>query len=214
MAQIRHSECSGKQAAIGGDAGMAQKSSIIFITGGVRSGKSTFAERVAGERWNEEPLGKLHYIAAMQPSDEEMKRRISVHQEGRLHSGLDWITWEKPTSIGEWADNFSQKDIVLLDCLTTWLNNELFFEEDRWRDGSFLALLFKKMWNDIVLISRKVKSFIIVSNEVLHEPIHNNDLVFVYCSLLGNLHQKIVSQAGQAYLVEAGNPILMKGDAG
>ncbi len=193
---------------------MAQHSSIIFITGGVRSGKSSFAEELAGEYSKTGSFGQLHYIAAMQPSDEEMKQRIRLHQDDRLQSSLIWNTWEKPTSIGDLAGNFSGKDVVLLDCLTTWLNNELFFEEDGWQDHSYLSELFEKIWNGIISISRKVETFIIVSNEVVNEPIHSNDLVFVYSSLLGNLHQKIVAVARLAYLVEAGIPIVMKGDAG
>jgi adenosylcobinamide kinase / adenosylcobinamide-phosphate guanylyltransferase len=193
---------------------MAQYSSIIFITGGVRSGKSTFAEKLAGERWEGEAIGQLHYLAAMQPSDGEMGQRIQVHQANRMQGGLQWNTWEKPTSIGDLVDHFRSHDVVLLDCLTTWLNNELFFEEDRWQDHAFLRKLFEKMWNGMMEISKKVETFIIVSNEVLHEPIHNNDLVYIYSFLLGNLHQKIVAEARHAYLVEAGIPILMKGDVG
>ena len=192
---------------------MAQNSSIILITGGVRSGKSSFAEKIAGDSWRKDSSGQLHYIAAMQPSDDEMKQRIHVHQQDRLQSGLFWNTWEKPTSIGELAENFITQDVVLLDCLTTWLNNELFFEENNWQDQTFLRELVDEMWNGIISISRMVKSFVIVSNEVLHEPVHHNELVFIYSLILGNLHQKIVSHAHQAYLVEAGIPILMKGDA-
>lgn len=72
--------------------------------------------------------------------------------------------------------------------------------------------LYEKMWKGIEAIKATVKAFIIVSNEVLYEPIHTNGLVFSYSSLLGNLHQKIVAESGQAYLVEAGIPVLMKGD--
>jgi len=63
-------------------------------------------------------------------------------------------------------------------------------------------------------VSQSVKTFIIVSNEVLNEPISNRDLVFTYHYLLGNLHQRIVREAKEAYLVEAGIPIAMKGDVG
>ena len=80
---------------------MAHDSSIIFITGGVRSGKSQFAEKIAMERWQSSGSGQLHYIAAMQPSDSEMEKRISRHQEDRRQSGCQWKTWEQPISIGE-----------------------------------------------------------------------------------------------------------------
>jgi adenosylcobinamide kinase/adenosylcobinamide-phosphate guanylyltransferase len=193
---------------------MAQSSSIIFITGGVRSGKSNFAEKLAEASWKTKGSGQLHYLAAMQPSDEEMRQRIHVHQKSRLHDGLQWNTWEKPTSIGDLAEHFNNHDVVLLDCLTTWLNNELFYKEDVWQDHVFIQQLFEKMWSGIREISQSVKSFIIVSNEVLHEPIDHHDLVFTYSLMLGNLHQRIVREAQKAYLVEAGIPILMKGDIG
>ncbi len=190
---------------------MAQLESITFITGGVRSGKSSFAEKLTADRWKKSKTGQLHYIAAMQPSDAEMKERILKHQEDRNQSGLDWNTWEKSVSIGELASFFHQQDVVLLDCLTTWLNNELFFKEDNWQKENFLADLFEEMWNGIVLIAQKVRTLVIVSNEVLNEPIASNKLVFQYSRLLGNLHQRIVASASQAFLVESGIPLEMKG---
>jgi len=190
---------------------MAQVESIIFITGGVRSGKSSFAEMLTADTWKKSNSGQLHYIAAMQPSDAEMRVRILKHREGRNQSGLDWKTWEKPVSIGELASFFHQQDVVLLDCLTTWLNNELFFEENNWQKESFLADLFEEMWNGIVLVAQKVRTLVIVSNEVLNEPIASNELVFQYSRLLGKLHQRIVASASRAFLVETGIPVEMKG---
>ena len=193
---------------------MAHDSSIIFITGGVRSGKSRFAEKMATELSKSSNRSMLHYIAAMQPSDSEMRQRIGLHQEERLQSGYRWQTWEKPVSIGELASIFKSDDIVLLDCLTTWLNNELFFVENKWQDERFQMALFEKMRSGIKSISQQVKALIIVSNEVLYEPIGNNDLVLIYSRMLGKLHQDLVGNAHQAFLVEAGIPVLMKGEVG
>ena len=191
---------------------MAHDSSIIFITGGVRSGKSRFAEKIAMERWQSLGSGHLHYIAAMQPSDFEMEKRIRRHKEDRRQSGHHWKTWEQPVSIGKLASYFKGDDIVLLDCLTTWLNNELFFVEDKWQDKAFQEALFEQMCQEINKISQQVHTLIIVSNEVLNEPIGDNGFVIRYRRLLGKLHQAIVEDAYQAFLVEAGLPILMKGE--
>ena len=109
---------------------------------------------------------------------------------------------------------FKQDDIVLLDCLTTWLNNELFFVEDQWQEDLFRADLFERICQGIKAISQRVRTLIIVSNEVFYEPIGDNDLVFHYSQLLGKLHQSIVASAHQAFLVEAGIPVLMKGEDG
>ena len=121
----------------------------------------------------------------MQPSDSEMEKRISRHQEDRRQSGYYWKTWEQPVSIGKMASNFKCDDIVLLDCLTTWLNNELFFVEGKWQDEAFQAALFEQMCQGIHAISLKVNALIIVSNEVFNEPIQQNELVFIYSKLLG-----------------------------
>ena len=53
---------------------------------------------------------------------------------------------------------------------------------------------------------------IIVSNEVLHEPIGDNELILTYSRLLGKLHQSIVKDCREAYLVEMGIPVQMKGE--
>lgn len=192
---------------------MANDSSIIFITGGVRSGKSAFAEKMAAEIWQSTGRSELHYIAAMQPSDSEMESRIARHQEDRLQSGFQWRTWEKPISLGDLAPFFKNEDVVLLDCLTTWLNNELFFRNKEWQNERFRQFLVERMLKAIEEINRRVRSFIIVSNEVLYEPVGSNELILAYNALLGKLHQSIVANCRQAYVVEYGSPVLMKGES-
>lgn len=58
------------------------ETALTFITGGARSGKSTFAEQTAARLALNEG-GKLHYIATSKPSDEEMRLRIRRHKEQR-----------------------------------------------------------------------------------------------------------------------------------
>ena len=60
-------------------------------------------------------------------------------------------------------------------------------------------------------IQNRGKVLIVVSNEVFNEPLVENELVFTYGQLLGQIHQQLVKAADQAYLVEMGVPILMKG---
>ncbi|MBY0121190.1 bifunctional adenosylcobinamide kinase/adenosylcobinamide-phosphate guanylyltransferase [Bacillus sp. S/N-304-OC-R1] len=186
------------------------ESSLIFISGGVRSGKSRFAEKLAAEI-AAKTGGHLHYIAAGEASDAEMKERILRHQRDREESGLNWKTWEKPTRLQELASSFTESDIILLDCLTTLLNNEFFSKDEQWMDYSFQQKVMKSIIGGIEQIAVKCHRLIVVSNEVLHDPPFDNDLVFIYGKMLGQLHQQIVAKANQAFLVEAGIPILMKG---
>lgn len=186
------------------------ESSLVFISGGVRSGKSSFAEKLAADT-AKKIGGQLHYIAAGQSSDLEMEKRILRHQKGRLESGLNWITWEQPVGLMKLANVFTKKDIVLLDCLTTLLNNEFFCIDEQWIKPDFQRIVMQSIIEGIKEISRKCKLLVVVSNEVLYERQGDNELVFIYGKMLGQLHQSIVAKANKAYLVEAGIPLLMKG---
>lgn len=186
------------------------ESSLIFISGGVRSGKSRFAEKLAAEI-AAKTGGQLHYIAAGVASDAEMNERILRHQCDREESGLNWKTWEKSTRLQELAGTFTHTDIILLDCLTTLLNNEFFSKDEQWMDHAFQREVMNNIIDGIKQIAAKCHRLIVVSNEVLHDPPVDNELVFIYGKMLGQLHQQIVAKANQAFLVEAGIPILMKG---
>lgn len=182
---------------------------MIFISGGVRSGKSTFAEHLAIHT-AKKVGGNLHYIATGVAMDDEMEKRIMRHQMERENSVLKWKTREKSTEIETIATSFQQDDVVLLDCVTTLLNNELFSEQRDW-DSHFLEEVYNRVFKGITAIDKKCGLLILVSNEVTHELKHENEMVFHYSRVLGNLHQEIVKKAESAYLVEAGIPILMKG---
>ncbi|WP_102272718.1 bifunctional adenosylcobinamide kinase/adenosylcobinamide-phosphate guanylyltransferase [Cytobacillus massiliigabonensis] len=192
---------------------MAKQSSLIFISGGVRSGKSRFAERLAANIVNQ-TAGSLHYIAAGQSSDPEMERRIARHQEDRSKSGLNWKTWERSRDLNGLSSVFTSNDVVLLDCLTTLLNNEFFTNEDQWKGALFQDQILCSIIEGVEHIRKSCRVLIVVSNEVLNEKISNNELVFTYGRMLGRLHQRIVASANEAYLVEAGIPIRMKGAEG
>lgn len=197
---------------------MAEQSNLIFISGGVRSGKSQFAEKLAvdlsgltpGIEASDSPY-QLHYIAAGQASDEEMKTRISRHQTDRHLSGLNWKTWEQPIRLSELSDVFSSNDVVLLDCLTTLLNNEFFKEVNLWKNIRFQEQVMAEILEAIEKITNSCRALIVVSNEVFYDTSGDQELIFIYKKILGKLHQKVVAKAKKAYLVESGIPLLMKG---
>lgn len=179
---------------------------LIFITGGVRSGKSRFAEKRAASL--RPTNGTLHYLACGQPTDEEMQERINRHQHDRASANVPWETFECPTNIGSVGSRLNDHAIVLLDCVTTLLSNEL-FQNENWRDVAFQQQTKQKIQQDIEKLNERSEALIIVSNELAHEPL--SGLVDVYARQLGELHQWIVSKADEAYLVESGIPRLMKG---
>ncbi|WP_240697354.1 bifunctional adenosylcobinamide kinase/adenosylcobinamide-phosphate guanylyltransferase [Sporolactobacillus sp. THM19-2] len=189
---------------------MMRAGTLIFITGGVRSGKSAFAERMAIQ-CAEATSGSLHYIATGRATDQEMESRILRHQEERKNGPYPWKTWEQPMDIGQLAPFFQKHDVVLLDCLTTLLSNELFHEGNHLEDGTVPQKVKDHIMNGLIAVSQNCRVLIVVSNEVLFEPIHQK-LVLLYARLLGELHVQIVKIAERAYQMEAGIPLLMKGE--
>jgi adenosylcobinamide kinase/adenosylcobinamide-phosphate guanylyltransferase len=182
---------------------------LIFITGGARSGKSSFAEEYAALEAQQKTVG-LNYIATSKPTDEEMVQRIKMHQRDRKKSKNPWETWEWPVDLHEIVSHFKQSDVILLDCLTVLLSNELFREGKINDSRDDRQNVYHSILDGIFLLASSVDTLIIVSNEVLTEPMSDESVVRSYSHLLGKLHQAIVPYAKEAYLVEAGIPILMK----
>lgn len=153
--------------------------------------------------------GQLTYLATGVPSDPEMQHRIDMHKGDRAAGDYHWKTIEQPVQIRTLADSVSESDIILLDCVTTLLNNELFSTDRTW-DESFFSSVKDSIITGILSLKSRAGAMIVVSNEVLNEPLIGSDLVFSYGRLLGQIHQKLVKEADLALLVEAGIPIVMK----
>ncbi|MBA4536853.1 bifunctional adenosylcobinamide kinase/adenosylcobinamide-phosphate guanylyltransferase [Bacillus aquiflavi] len=190
---------------------MAQ-AKLIFITGGVRSGKSSFAESLATS-YAEKTSGRLHYIACGQAADHEMEERIRRHQLVRQNSPIPWKTWECFLNLGTLASHFTKRDVVLLDCVTTLLDNELFshYETGEWQSKKFQNHVEQSIVANIAQLKNNSIVTVVVSNELLNEPIHE-ETSLTYGRLLGSIHQQIVKMADEAFLVEAGIHVLMKGE--
>lgn len=187
---------------------------LIFITGGARSGKSNFAERFAGEQGNQHGH-RLYYVATSKVEDEEMKERINKHQQDRLKGVYTWKTLECPVNIQKLVGDITKGQVVLVDCLTVLLTNELFqngFEEKDWNNALFKQKVINTILEGIRLLRKKTSLLVLVSNEIGNDIIApDNSLLLVYQKLLGIIHQEIVQEATEAYITESGIPLLMKG---
>lgn len=185
---------------------------LIFVTGGVRSGKSSWAEKYVIDRSQHEK--HIHYIATAVQTDEEMKKRISNHQQRRKESPVKWFTWEQSRNIEQIADHFLGNEIVLLDCLTNLLNNELFYGvengDEQWQDRNYQQFVLEKIQHGIEKIEKKTSFFVIVSNEVVYD-LFDHEVLISYMKLLGKCHQWIVRKADVAVRMEFGIPVFMKG---
>jgi len=92
---------------------------IIFITGGSRSGKSSYAQKQA-----EALPGPRAYLATCPVIDEEMAGRCKKHQQARSHAAWDTIEEERDVAGVVSADRVHR--VILVDCLTLWVNNLIY----------------------------------------------------------------------------------------
>jgi adenosylcobinamide kinase/adenosylcobinamide-phosphate guanylyltransferase len=173
---------------------MADK--IIFITGGARSGKSSFAEKLAKDL-----AGKRAYIATAQALDPEMAAKIEKHRKDR---DIAWDTYEEPLAVAELLRKLSGRyQVVLLDCLTLWLSNVMAHANG---DDAVTA----RSQELAAAIADFDGSCIVVSNEVGLGIVTDNPLARKFRDFAGMLNQKIAQAADEVYFTAAGIPVKIK----
>ena len=139
------------------------KKELTLLIGGARSGKSALAERLAAksERVLFMSSSKACAVATAQAFDEDLKRRIANHRNGRPDS---WHTLEEPVDLeGSMCSRLQDYDVVLLDCLTLWVSNMLLQNEDKEDVEQAILTAAKEL---MALYESSECSWIIVSNEV------------------------------------------------
>lgn len=95
---------------------------IVLVTGGCRSGKSAYAQQLA-ERLSPSRL----YVATCPVIDDEMRLRVEAHQRARQDRG--WETIEEQIDLADVLDSHGRSSVVLVDCLTLWVNNLMYQAE-------------------------------------------------------------------------------------
>ncbi|MER1999768.1 MAG: bifunctional adenosylcobinamide kinase/adenosylcobinamide-phosphate guanylyltransferase [Lysinibacillus sp.] len=154
----------------------------IFITGGVRSGKSAFAEKLV------QNLGQPSaYVATSVAFDDEMKDRISRHQQDRDEQSVEWTLYELPYML---SYDVTQP-VILFECITTWLTNMLFLQQHANPVQHF------KKWVQHLL--QEGKTVVIVSNEVLDGGLTAYEQTNTYLQTIGELHVWLVATSTAAY---------------
>lgn len=164
----------------------------IFVTGGVRSGKSAFAEMyVKRHKKDCQPI----YIASGVPFDEEMKKRIDRHRQDRRHDG--WLTLEVPATFPHEFEQLHGGQIVLWDCLTTWLTNVLV-------EGLPVEDTLSGLKWQLADWRNKGMTVVLVSNEVLDAGVSDYEFTKNYQQQLGELNQWLVAFCNEAYELDYG----------
>ncbi len=180
------------------------KPKLILITGGVRSGKSVFAEKLAGKFGK-----KITFIATAQPLDREMAERIAQHRASRP---VQWETYEEPYQVSQVIQKVGQKtEVILLDCLALLVSNLMQDYQEKTSNQKLADNIIGKIDEIVREALRCSATVIIVSNEVGLGLVPANPMGRFFRDILGKANQIISSSSDQVYLMVAGIPLLIKG---
>ena len=166
---------------------------IILITGGIRSGKSRYAEKLALSL-TPNPV----YMATAHVWDEEFRQRVIRHQQAR---GPEWTNIEEEKELGKHP---VEGRVVLIDCVTLWCTN--FFFED---EGNVQGAL-EKVKTEFDRLTNQEATFIFVTNEIGLGGTSDNELQRKFADLQGWTNQYIAAKADEVTLMVCGIPVKIK----
>lgn len=169
-----------------------------LILGGVRSGKSRYAEALATRS-----RFPVTYIATATAGDPEMAERIHGH---RIRRPSCWKTVEEPIELAKVLERHAEENgCVIVDCLTLWMTNLLvsFNEATLVRERDALLALIDSLAGEIILVSNETNMGITPMSELSRR----------YCDEAGVLHQQVARACDSVVLIIAGLPQFLKGES-
>ncbi len=176
---------------------------VILFTGGARSGKSSLALKRA-----EGIGGRKLFVATCPVIDGEMSERVERHQRER--SGRGWETIECERELASlFPTPAEQFQVVIIDCLTLWVNNLLYYAESASTtiDDDVVTAACDK-W--LAATEAYQGTLICVTNEVGLGIVPDNVLARRYRDLVGTCNQLIAAKAKEVILVSCGLPLHLK----
>jgi adenosylcobinamide kinase/adenosylcobinamide-phosphate guanylyltransferase len=179
---------------------------VIFVTGGAKSGKSSFVLDEAAKH-----EGQKAFIATAEALDEEMKNRIEKHRRER---GEGWDTYEEPVRITEVIKNIEGKyGAIVIDCLTLWLSNLMHANLDISQEIEKLVEVLSSSKFNIQHPTFNIQhsTLCLVSNEVGAGIVPENKLAREFRDLAGTMNQRIAGASDEVFMVVAGIPVKIKG---
>jgi adenosylcobinamide kinase / adenosylcobinamide-phosphate guanylyltransferase len=173
--------------------------SITLITGGARSGKSSFALSLGLQNYS-----KRAFIATAVPFDQEMKERISRHRRER---GRQFNTIEEPIDLSRVLTALpGGTEVAVVDCLTVWLGNLYHRFQDKEKEVRVRVEAF------LAHLDHPVCDLILVTNEVGWGIVPENPLARSFRDMAGHVNRSAAQKAACAYLLCCGIPLPLKGE--
>lgn len=166
---------------------------IILITGGARSGKSSYAEELA-LKLSEHPT----YMATARIWDEEFRQRVQKHQERR---GPEWTNIEEDKYLSKYK---VEGRVVLIDCVTLWCTNFFFDHQSSVKEA------LDEAKQEFDLFTKQDATFIFVTNEIGLGGTSENLIQRKFTDMQGWMNQYIASKADKVTLMVCGIPVTVK----
>lgn len=163
---------------------------LALVIGGAASGKSAYAESLAGRLGNQ----KI-YIATMEPFGEEAEIRIAKHRNMRAEKGF----WSVDCYRDLASLTLPEQDVVLLECLTNLLANECYGGDP------------ERISQGIDLLRKQTKHLVIVSGDVFCDGDRYSAETLDYIRLLGELNRALAAKADVVVETVAGIALVQKG---
>ncbi len=171
---------------------------LTLITGGARSGKSSFAVDLARKRGG----SNVVFIATAEPGDQEMRARIAAHRAARPPG---WTTIETRDQVAQALRAAPPMSAVLLDCVALWTSNVLHSH----RTGAAQAM--DKQIDELIDWFRAADVvLIVVTNEVGMGLVPATELGRAFRDLLGSVNRRLAAASDEVYFLVAGLPMELK----
>ncbi len=171
---------------------------VMMVTGGGRSGKSSFALGLAS------PYGRKIFIATAEAFDDEMRERIRKHREER---GETFDTLEAPLDLaGAISQAGKNADFILVDCLTVWLGNIMHHESQNPESSPRIESLF-------AILADPPCDIAVVTNELGLGIIPGDKISRIFRDACGRVNQRLAQISNDVHFVVSGIPLKIKGDS-
>lgn len=168
---------------------------VVLVTGGVRSGKSSFSLDMAKTHTAENRV----FIATAEVCDDEMAKRAKDHQKER---GESWQTVESGAALAEAITTLPSKSSVIVDCLTVWLGNVWYKKGDSdeiLNEAIEELALAVQNWQQ-----NSEGQLVFVTNEVGWGIVPESAAVRQFRDWAGRLNQRVASLSDEVHLVICG----------
>lgn len=173
------------------------RKTVTLVLGGVRSGKSRWAQQLAAK------AARVAFVATAQPCDAEMAEKIRRHREERPSH---WHTFEEPLELGRViAEHTTTFDMVLVDCLTVFTANLLAAA-----DAEPLGIA-RRIESFLEALRTLPVSLVLISNEVGSGVVPPYPTGRRFRDALGELNQRVAAISDNVVLLVAGLPLVLKG---